>query len=161
MQLALGDAMAVSLLEAKGFTAGDFYTFHPGGQLGANLAHVCRGHAHRRIGAAGSVGHSGAGCNHDVVSAKVRLCRVTDATGRLIGIVTDGDVARNLGKNLVNQPIDAIMTANPKTIAPTALASTAMAILNNNEIGALIVTDQSQMPLGIVHFHDLLRIGVA
>jgi arabinose-5-phosphate isomerase len=64
-------------------------------------------------------------------------------------------------RNLVDQPIDAIMTSQPKTIAPTALASTAMAILNKNSIGALMVTDQNLSPIGIVHFHDLLRIGVA
>ncbi len=161
MQLALGDALAVALLEARGFTAGDFHTFHPGGQLGANLAHV------------GDVMHTGDAvplvptgtlAPEAIMTLSLRkfgCVGVTGADGRLIGIVTDGDVARNLGNNLVDQPIDAIMTRNPKTIAPTSLASTAMAILNKNSIGALIVTDDNQGPIGIVHFHDLLRIGVA
>lgn len=161
MQLALGDALAVALLESTGFTAGDFHTFHPGGQLGANLAHV------------GDVMHTGervplvpAGTPAPdaimTLSMKKFGCvGVTNADGTLAGIVTDGDVARNLGKNLVDLPIDAIMTRDPKTIQVQALASTAMAILNKNAIGALIVTDEARRPVGIVHFHDLLRIGVA
>lgn len=161
MQLALGDALAVALLEARGFTAGDFHTFHPGGQLGANLAHV------------GDVMHTGdsvplvptgTSAPDAIMTLSLRkfgCVGVTDSDGKLAGIVTDGDVARNLGRNLINEPIDAIMTRNPKTIAPTALASTAMGILNKNSIGALIVTDADQTPIGIVHFHDLLRIGVA
>ncbi|AKH99099.1 KpsF/GutQ family protein [Hoeflea sp. IMCC20628] len=161
MQLALGDALAVALLEAKGFTAGDFHAFHPGGQLGATLAHVA------------DVMHTGesvplvpSGTPAQKAIMRLSQCKfgcvgVTGPDGRLIGIVTDGDVARNLGQNLVDQPIDVIMTSQPKTIAPTALASTAMAILNKNSIGALMVTDQNLSPIGIVHFHDLLRIGVA
>lgn len=161
MQLALGDALAVALLEARGFTAGDFHTFHPGGQLGANLAHV--GDV-MHTGDAVPLVPSGTLAPEAIMTLSLRkfgCVGVTGADGRLIGIVTDGDVARNLGNNLVDQPIDAIMTRNPKTIAPPALASTAMAILNKNSIGALIVTDDSQRPIGIVHFHDLLRIGVA
>lgn len=161
MQLALGDALAVALLEAKGFTAGDFHTFHPGGQLGANLAHVADV---MHTGEAVPLVLSGTMAPEAVMTLSLRkfgCVGVVNPDGRLIGIVTDGDVARNLGRNLIDQPIDAIMTSNPKTIAPTALASTAMAILNKNAIGALIVTDQHQTPIGIVHFHDLLRIGVA
>lgn len=161
MQLALGDALAVALLEAKGFTAGDFHTFHPGGQLGANLAHVADV---MHTGDSVPLVPSGTPAPEAIMTLSQRkfgCVGVTSPDGRLIGIVTDGDVARNLGHNLINQPIDAIMTSHPKTIAPTALASTAMAILNKNAIGALIVTDQNLSPIGIVHFHDLLRIGVA
>lgn len=161
MQLALGDALAVALLEAKGFTASDFHTFHPGGQLGANLAHVADV---MHTGDSVPLVPSGTLAPEAIMTLSVRkfgCVGVTGPDGRLIGIVTDGDVARSLGRNLVDQPIDAIMTSHPKTIAPTALASTAMAILNKNAIGALIVTDDNLTPVGIVHFHDLLRIGVA
>ncbi|MDF1607890.1 KpsF/GutQ family sugar-phosphate isomerase [Hoeflea sp. YIM 152468] len=161
MQLALGDALAVALLEAKGFTAGDFHTFHPGGRLGANLAHVSDV---MHTGESVPLVPSGTPAPEAIMTLSVRkfgCVGITGPDGRLIGIVTDGDVARNLGRNLVDQPIDAIMTSQPKTIAPTALASTAMAILNQNSIGALIVTDNTLSPIGIVHFHDLLRIGVA
>lgn len=161
MQLALGDALAVALLEARGFTASDFHAFHPGGQLGANLAHVADV---MHTGEAVPLVATGTLAPEAIMTLSLRkfgCVGVTGPDGRLIGIVTDGDVARNLGRNLVDQPIDAIMTRNPKTIAPTALASSAMAILNKNAIGALIVTNPEQMPVGIVHFHDLLRIGVA
>lgn len=161
MQLALGDALAVALLETKGFTAGDFHTFHPGGQLGANLAHVAD---FMHTGNSVPLVPSGTLAPDAIMvlsRRKFGCVGIIGDDGLLIGIVTDGDVARSLGENLVNQPIDAIMTGNPKTIKPTALASTAMAILNQNAIGALIVTDEDEMPVGIVHFHDLLRIGVA
>ncbi|WP_110034340.1 KpsF/GutQ family sugar-phosphate isomerase [Hoeflea marina] len=161
MQLALGDALAVALLEAKGFTAGDFHTFHPGGQLGANLAHVSE---IMHVGEAMPLVPSGTSAQRAIMTLsekKFGCVGVLDHAGVLIGIVTDGDVARNLGRNLVELPIDAIMTANPKTIAPTALASTAMGILNKHNIGALVVTNAERVPVGIVHFHDLLRIGVA
>lgn len=161
MQLALGDALAVALLEAKGFTAGDFHTFHPGGKLGATLAHVSDV---MHTGDSIPLVPTGTPAPDAIMTLSERkfgCVGVTGPDGRLIGIVTDGDVARNLGRNLVDQPIDAIMTSQPKTIAPTALASTAMAILNKNAIGALIVTDENLSPVGIVHFHDLLRIGVA
>ena len=161
MQLALGDALAVALLEAKGFTAGDFHTFHPGGKLGATLAHVSDV---MHTGESVPLVPSGTPAPEAIMTLSLRkfgCVGVTSPDGRLIGIVTDGDVARNLGRNLVDQPIDAIMTSQPKTIAPTDLASTAMAILNKNSIGALMVTDQNLSPIGIVHFHDLLRIGVA
>ncbi len=161
MQLALGDALAVALLEAKGFTAGDFHTFHPGGQLGANLAHVSDV---MHTGDALPLVPTGTSAQQAIMTLsqkKFGCVGVLDGDGMLIGIVTDGDVARNLGRNLVGEPIDVIMTRAPKTIAPTALASTAMGILNRYNIGALIVTGADQKPVGIVHFHDLLRIGVA
>lgn len=161
MQLALGDALAVALLEAKGFTAGDFHTFHPGGQLGANLAHVSE---IMHSGDAVPLVPSGTSAQQAIMTLsqkKFGCVGVLDEAGILIGIVTDGDVARNLGRNLVDLPIDAIMTINPKTIAPNSLASTAMGILNKHNIGALIVTNPDRVPLGIIHFHDLLRIGVA
>jgi len=161
MQLALGDALAVALLEAKGFTAGDFHTFHPGGQLGATLTHVADV---MHTGDSLPLVASGTPAPEAIMTLSLRkfgCVGVTAPDGRLIGIVTDGDVARNLGSNLIDQPIDAIMTHKPKTVAPTALASSAMAILNKNSIGALMVTDENLLPIGIVHFHDLLRIGVA
>jgi arabinose-5-phosphate isomerase len=106
MQLALGDGLAVALLEAKGFTAGDFHTFHPGGQLGANLAHVSdvmhTGESPCRLVPSGTLAPDAV---MTLSERKFGCVGVTDASGCLVGIVTDGDVARNLGKNLVvNQP---------------------------------------------------------
>ncbi|ANK93160.1 MULTISPECIES: KpsF/GutQ family sugar-phosphate isomerase [Rhizobium] len=161
MQLALGDALAVALLEARGFTATDFHVFHPGGKLGASLMHV------------GDIMHIGEKLPLvakgtpmpeaiTVLSRKHFGCvGVLDEDGRLCGIVTEGDMARNLTRNLANLAVDDIMTKTPKTVKPTMLATAALALLNQHHIGALIVIDEDSRPIGLVHFHDLLRIGVA
>jgi len=86
---------------------------------------------------------------------------VTDASGKLVGILTDGDLARNLDKDLQNLSVNDLMTSNPKTIKGSALVTSAMATLNSFNISALIVTDADNKPEGIIHLHDLLRIGVA
>jgi arabinose-5-phosphate isomerase len=160
VQLAIGDALAVALLEARGFTADHFRTFHPGGQLGANLTHV------------GEIMHSGDAMpvvplgtkmpEAVMMLAKKRfgcVC-VTDGAGRLVGIVTDGDLARNLHRNLSELAVEDIMTREPKTVKPETLAGAAMGLLNDHHISALIVVEAG-MPVGVVHFHDLLRIGAA
>ena len=86
---------------------------------------------------------------------------VIDDDGCLCGIVTDGDIARNLGTSLAEMLVEEVMTRNPKTVKETTLATSAMAVLNRHNISALIVVDDARQPVGIVHFHDLLRIGVA
>jgi arabinose-5-phosphate isomerase len=161
MTLAMGDALAVALLEARGFTAIDFKTFHPGGKLGATLAHV------------GDIMHSGEAVplvplGTSVPDAVMSLSQkrfgcvgVIDAQGLLAGIVTDGDIARRLGTNLTGMSVEDIMTPNPKTVRRNTLATSAMGLLNRYNISALLVTDDDNRPIGIVHFHDLLRIGVA
>lgn len=160
MQLAMGDAIAVALLEARGFTAGDFKTFHPGGSLGASLTHV-REIMHRGdeipLVPLGTLIPDAM----KVLSDKRFGCiAVQNAEGTLAGIITDGDLSRNLHRNLVATTVEEIMTRNPKTVPPTMLASAALALLNDHNIGALIVTEDAY-PVGIVHFHDLLRIGAA
>jgi len=161
MQLAIGDALAVALLEARGFTAGDFHVFHPGGKLGASLTHV------------GDIMHTGErvplvpqGTSMpeaiQVLSRKHFGCvGVLDGNGRLCGIVTEGDMARNLTRNLAELVVDDIMTRTPKVVKPAVLATAALALLNKHHIGALIVVDDDNRPVGLIHFHDLLRIGVA
>lgn len=160
MQLALGDALAVALLESRGFSASDFRTFHPGGKLGASLTHV------------GEIMHKGdalplvpAGTPMpqavQVLSAKRFGCvGVIDADGLLAGIFTDGDLARNIENNLSGLLVDDIMTRTPKTVTEQTLAATAMDLLNRHNISALMVVE-GRKPVGILHFHDLLRIGVA
>ncbi|MBY5851270.1 KpsF/GutQ family sugar-phosphate isomerase [Rhizobium leguminosarum] len=161
MQLAIGDALAVALLEARGFTATDFHVFHPGGKLGASLMHVA------------DVMHTGerlplVAKGTPITEAITVLSRkhfgcvgVLDEDGRLCGIVTEGDMARNLTRNLAELAVDDIMTRTPKTVKPSVLATAALALLNQHHIGALIVIDDDRRPVGLVHFHDLLRIGVA
>ncbi|ARO25629.1 KpsF/GutQ family sugar-phosphate isomerase [Rhizobium sp. S9] len=161
MQLALGDALAVALLEARGFTATDFHVFHPGGKLGASLMHVAD---IMHIGEKLPLVAKGTPMPEaiTVLSRKHFGCvGVLDEDGRLCGIVTEGDMARNLTRNLANLAVDDIMTKTPKTVKPTMLATAALALLNQHHIGALIVIDEDSRPIGLVHFHDLLRIGVA
>jgi arabinose-5-phosphate isomerase len=160
MQLALGDALAMALLESRGFTAIDFGVFHPGGRLGAALKFV-RDVMHP--GDALPLIERGAPMSEAIVemSAKGFGCvAVIDCDGRLAGVVTDGDLRRHMRADLLQTPVDAVMTAKPKTVRPGQLASEALQILNSSKITALIVVE-SERPVGIVHFHDLLRAGVA
>ena len=160
MQLALGDCLAIALLEAKGFTASEFKDFHPGGSLGASLQYVA------------DVMHKGdrlpLARDTEVMSdALVTMTQksfgclgIVDAKGKLIGIVTDGDLRRHMGGDLVKARTADIMTRKPKTATPKMLASAALELINAARITALFVVDKGK-PVGIVHVHDLLRAGVA
>ncbi|AXV16172.1 KpsF/GutQ family sugar-phosphate isomerase [Neorhizobium sp. SOG26] len=161
MQLALGDAIAVALLEARGFSATDFRVYHPGGKLGAMLSHVSDlMHTGDRI----PLVKKGVLMPEaiEVLSRKRFGCvGIIDDDGCLCGVITDGDISRHLDLDLRQTPVDQVMTVNPKTVAKDTLATAAMAILNKHSIGALLVVDEARHPVGIVHFHDLLRVGVA
>jgi arabinose-5-phosphate isomerase len=160
IQLAVGDALAISLLEMRGFTADDFFKFHPGGSLGANLAHV------------GEVMHTGdrvplapLGTPMSealfLISNKGFGCLgITDASGDLCGIITDGDLRRHLSGDIFERRVEDVMTRDPKTIRPDALVATALETLNSQSITALWVVE-GRRPIGIIHLHDLLRIGAA
>ncbi len=160
IQLALGDARASALLEMRGFSADDFFMFHPGGSLGANLQHV-RDVMHQGdrlpLAPLGTlmkealllISNKGFGC-----------LGVTDEAGRLVGIITDGDLRRHLSGDIFARPVDEVMTRDPKTIGSDALVASALEILNAAAITALMVVDDEK-PVGIVHMHDLLRTGVA
>jgi arabinose-5-phosphate isomerase len=160
MQLALGDALAIALLESKGFTAVDFGVFHPRGQLGAMLKFV-RDVMHP--GNAVPLIKRGSLMADAIVemSAKGFGCvAVTESNGKLSGVITDGDLRRHMRGDLLQVPVDDVMTKSPKTVRPDQLAGEALQILNSSKITALIVVE-SDRPVGIVHFHDLLRAGVA
>jgi arabinose-5-phosphate isomerase len=160
LQLAIGDALALALLEDKGFNAAQFRTFHPGGLLGAALTHV-----------------------HDVMHKPPRLplvpasmamseallvmtqmsfgcLGVIDGDGTLIGVVTDGDLRRHMSRDLVDLPVAKVMTRAPRTIEGDALASEALEQLNTLKITSLFVCDEARRPVGLIHIHDLLRLGV-
>jgi arabinose-5-phosphate isomerase len=160
IQMALGDALAIALLEARGFTADDFLRFHPGGSLGANLQRVRDVmHSGERLPLAplGTrmkealllISEKGFGC-----------LGITDRKGELVGIITDGDLRRHLSGDILEQPVESVMTAHPKTIEPDALVASALDLLNAASITALLVVERRK-PIGIVHMHDLLRMGVA
>jgi arabinose-5-phosphate isomerase len=160
MQLALGDALAIALLESRGFSAVDFGVFHPRGRLGAALKFV-RDVMHP--GEAVPLIKRGSLMSDAIVemSAKGFGCvAVTEADGKLAGVITDGDLRRHMGADLLRAPVDDIMTASPKTVRPDQLAGEALQLLNSSKITALIVVE-AERPVGIVHFHDLLRAGVA
>jgi len=160
MMLALGDALAIALLEGRGFTSVDFSVLHPGGKLGAMLKYA-RDLMHsgdtvplkplgtRMSDALVEMSSKGFGC-----------VGIVDAYGAIVGIVTDGDLRRHMGPDLMTATVDEVMTRNPKTIDRHVLAGEALEILNSSKITTLIVTDAGK-PVGIVHLHDFLRAGVA
>ncbi|MEW6451011.1 MAG: KpsF/GutQ family sugar-phosphate isomerase [Pseudomonadota bacterium] len=160
MQLALGDALAIALLESHGFTALHFRELHPGGKLGALLTFI------RDIMHSGDkmpLAPIGTRMSEAIVemSAKGFGCvGVTDKAGKLTGIVTDGDLRRHMRADLLNARVEDVMTASPKTVRPDQLASETLELLNSSKITALFAVENGK-PVGIVHFHDLLRAGVA
>jgi arabinose-5-phosphate isomerase len=160
MQLALGDALAIALLESRDFTAVDFSVFHPRGKLGAALKFV-RDIMH--TDAAIPLIRCGALMSEAVVemTAKGFGCvAVTDASGKLAGIITDGDLRRHMSPDLLQLSVDAVMTTSPVVVRPDQLAGEALQLLNALKKQALIVVDLGK-PIGILNFHDLLRAGVA
>ncbi len=160
MQLALGDALAIALLESRGFTAIDFGVLHPAGRLGAMLK-FARDVMHS--GKAMPLVPLGTRMSDAVVemSSKGFGCvGIVDARGLLLGIITDGDLRRHMRPDLLDKRVDEVMTKDPKTVRPDQLASEALEILNSSKITALIVAE-ARKPVGILHLHDILRVGVA
>jgi arabinose-5-phosphate isomerase len=160
MQLAIGDCLAVALLESRGFTAQDFKMFHPGGSLGASLKYVADlMHKDERLPLAPRGLPMGEALV--IMTEKSFGCLgVVDGKGKLIGVLTDGDLRRHMGEKLLTATAGEVMTRKPKTISPTTLASAALEVINASRITALFVVDGGK-PVGIVHVHDLLRAGVA
>jgi arabinose-5-phosphate isomerase len=160
MQLALGDALAMALLEARGFTARDFRDLHPGGKLGAKLALVRdimhTGDAIPRI----PVGASLAQAVVEMTSKGFGCVGVFSGDGALAGLITDGDLRRHLRKDLgLETPVEQVMTHRPRVIAPDALVAEALEALSH-KISNLLVVENGEV-VGVVHFHDLLRHGAA
>jgi len=157
MQLVLGDALAIALLEGRGFTARDFRALHPGGKLGAKLQYVRDVmHTGERIPRI----EAGARMSDAIVemSSKGFGCVAAFEGDRLVGIVTDGDLRRHIkaGRSL-ETPVADVMTRRPRTIAPDALVAEALESISH-KISALLVVEGDRV-VGIVHFHDLMRIG--
>lgn len=160
LQMALGDAVAVALLEAKGFTASDFKNFHPGGSLGASLLtvedlmHV--GDALPLVSETSDVAAA-----LDVMNDKGFGCIGIMSGEKLVGIITDGDIRRNLSKNILASELNEIMTANPKTSNKDELAADALRRMTSGatKITQLFVTE-AKRPIGLVHLHDFLRAGL-
>ena len=161
MMLAAGDALAIALLERKGFSPADFQRLHPGGTLGKRLLRV------------GDIMHAGdsvplvapdAPMSEAilVMTAKSFGCvGVCDDAGRLVGIVTDGDLRRHMDSGLLARAVAEIMHGEPKTITAAHLAAEALGLMNRFAITSLFVVDDDRRPAGFLHMHDCLRSGVA
>lgn len=163
MQMALGDALAVALLTRRGFTEADFRGFHPGGRLGARL---------RRVRDLMHTGDAVPLAPPDTPMDRALLLMtekrfgclgVTSPDGALLGIVTDGDLRRAMGPDLLNRRVAEVMTRSPRAIGPDALAAEALHVMNARDrpITALFVVDPAGAPVGLLHMHDLLRAGMA
>ncbi|NBJ12192.1 KpsF/GutQ family sugar-phosphate isomerase [Microvirga arsenatis] len=160
IQLALGDALAVALLERRGFTAENFRVFHPGGKLGARLKLVRDiMHVGERLPLVGVEARMGEAIE-EIGRKGFGAVIVVNGDGTLAGIVTDGDLRRNLRPDLATLPVAAVMTRTPRTIAPDALVATALEMEEASRITALIVVEGGK-PVGLVHYLDLLRAGAA
>ncbi|WP_082528812.1 KpsF/GutQ family sugar-phosphate isomerase [Methylobacterium sp. Leaf466] len=161
MQLALGDALAIALLEARGFSAREFGIYHPGGKLGASLRQVREVmHAGERLPVVAR-GTAVRAAIAEIDAKGVGSVVVVEADGRLAGIVTDGDLRRNMFRSdLDGLRIEALMTAKPRTVNPETLLAKALEIQESMKITSIIVVVDDR-PVGLVHYHDLLRAGVA
>ncbi|WP_029059465.1 KpsF/GutQ family sugar-phosphate isomerase [Stappia stellulata] len=160
LQMATGDALAIALLEARGFTAQDFKVYHPGGRLGATLLH------------ARDIMHSGDKLPLTTAGTLMReaivlitqkgfgVLGIVDPDGKLIGIITDGDLRRHLSSDFLDKTAGEVMTQAPKTIGADLLLASAMEFINRTSITAVFVVEDD-LPVGIIHLHDLLRHGVA
>jgi arabinose-5-phosphate isomerase len=159
MTLALGDALAIALMEHRAFTPEHFRMFHPGGKLGARLLKV-RDLMHPEPPLVPESLPMGE-VLLEITRRGFGVVGVTDAKGDLAGIITDGDLRRHL-EGLMLHVAGEVMTPNPRTIGPEALAGEALALMNDRKITCLLVTAaDSRSPLGILHVHDCLRAGVA
>lgn len=156
--LALGDALSVALLRKKGFSERDFHTFHPGGKLGAGLKRVTDLMHHKKMPL----------CRPDTPFSTV-VTTITDGGfgccgvlqgERLIGIITDGDIRRALASDAAGQTAESLMTRNPRTIQEDGLAAEALSMLSEHKITALFIVNTEQAPVGLLHVHDCLAIGV-
>lgn len=163
VSLVLGDALAVALLEARGFTAEDFAFSHPGGALGRRLLLKVDNVMH----AGDSLpsikrGTSLRDALLEMTQKGLGMTVVTEDDGRLAGIFTDGDLRRTLDRNIdVRQTIiDDVMTVHGKTARADMLAAEALKIMEDHKISSLVVVDENDLPVGALNMHDLLRAGV-
>jgi arabinose-5-phosphate isomerase len=162
--LALGDALAVAVFQRNGFTESDFAALHPAGSLGRRLLKVGdlmhRGDEIPRIGAAAPL----ADVVLEMTRKRLGMTGVVNDGGELVGVITDGDLRRGLGRTREIHRLAAadLMTAEPKTIEADALAARALALMERHSITALFVLDPgARQPVGVIHLHDILKAGVA
>jgi arabinose-5-phosphate isomerase len=160
MQLAIGDALAIALLESRGFTPTDFGMLHPAGRLGAMLKFA------RELMHSGEtmplkpLGTKMSDAVVEMTAKGLGCVGIVDAHGMLVGIITDGDLRRHMEPGLLDRKVDEVMTRNPKTVRSDQLATEVLEMLNAAKITTLFVAE-GRKPIGVLHMHDLLRAGVA
>ncbi|HYC55685.1 MAG TPA: KpsF/GutQ family sugar-phosphate isomerase [Candidatus Binatia bacterium] len=161
--LAMGDALAVAVLEAKGFSENDFAMLHPGGALGRKLLRV-----EELMHSADSIALVAEGSDlmetlRLITEGRLGTAGVVDEEGRLLGVITDGDVRRAVLRHgdLSGKAARDVMTRDPKTVKAAALAEEALATMERHSITSLFILDPALRPVGLVHLHDLLKAGVA
>ena len=159
--LALGDAIAVALLERREFSDADFRSLHPGGKLGRRLL---------RVGDLMHRGEEVPTCGPDMVMADAVLVMtaktfgvvgVVDPRGTLVGVITDGDLRRHMGDDFLTRRAEAVMTRTPRTMSPDALALEALGFMSDSKVNCVFVVDAERRPLGVLRIHDILHAGVA
>jgi arabinose-5-phosphate isomerase len=159
MALALGDALAMALMEQRGFLSEHFRTYHPGGKLGAQLALV---HQLMHGTEAMAVVSPDASMQETLLKMSEKgfgiACVVQD--GKLVGVISDGDLRRN-SEHLGSKRAGEVATSTPKTVPPEMMAVKALAVMNENKITVLVVVDAAGVPVGLLRIHDCLRAGVA
>ena len=159
MALALGDALAMALMEQRGFLSEHFRTYHPGGKLGAQLALV-----HQLMHGPESIAVVAPddGMQETLLKMSEKgfgiACVVED--GKLVGVISDGDLRRN-SEHLGTRSAQEVATKSPKTVPPEMMAVQALAVMNENKITVLVVVDGAGVPVGLLRIHDCLRAGVA
>jgi arabinose-5-phosphate isomerase len=161
LTIVLGDALAIALLEARKFNEQDFASNHPGGSLGKKFILALElAHKHASIPKVFD-DCSIVNALIEISSKKLGMTTIVDSSGKLAGVITDGDIRRAIlnTPNILSQNVKDIMNINPKTIAKETLAQNALAIMEQNEITSLIIVDTDAQPIGVIHIHDLLKIG--
>lgn len=162
--LAMGDTLAVCLMEKKGFTKEDFLMFHPSGKLGKGLTYkvvdlMITGDKMPVV----SDSLSFTSVINTISEFKLGMAMIVDASGQLTGVLTDGDIRRTIIKHsdISSLQVKDVMTVNPKRITSDAYAASALNLMEKYSITALAVVDENNIPVGVIHVHDLLRAGVA
>jgi arabinose-5-phosphate isomerase len=159
MQLAAGDALAILLLQRRGFSPTDFQQFHPGGRLGARLLQVRQlMHSGADLPTIGLDAPLSAGIV-EMTSKRFGIAGVVDAEGTLVGALTDGDLRRAFRQGFSDRPVREAMGKTPYTIGPDALAVQALGLMNDAKITCVFVVELAK-PIGLIHIHDLLRAGI-
>ncbi|MBI05321.1 MAG: KpsF/GutQ family sugar-phosphate isomerase [Pelagibacteraceae bacterium] len=160
VMLVLGDAIAVTLLERRGFSPDDFHLLHPGGQLGSRLIRADDIMRSGRDLPLVSVDTPMAEAIIEMTAKQLGCVGVSTADGKLVGVITDGDLRRHMEGDILAMMASEVMTADPKTVGYDSLAAQVLAMMNENKITTSFVVAEGE-PLGIIHIHDILRTGLS